>query len=354
MTRVRGAVPFVVGATVTIACATYVLKPDANRGRDRITFSHERHAKAKVDCATCHESVYDATDLKAQSLPAEKKCLECHKEQKANGNCSFCHSDVRFASHWEKPEPQLNLSHAKHIELVKEDCTACHLQLPEPGKPAVAPPMATCLNCHEHHEQYAGGTCTNCHVDLAKFPLKPISYFSHQGNFTRNHSDAARSATSSCGHCHEQTFCQDCHAKTVPFPVEVMLAERVDRNFIHRPDFLSRHSIEARGDEALCQRCHGPSFCVSCHARQNLTPLGSNPKNPHPPGWNNPGAGDFHGRAARNDIVSCASCHDQGSRSNCVDCHRVGGIGGSPHPPSWSARHGRDEIRRNSMCVACH
>jgi len=352
--RFHGILPFLVGVLVTLACATYVLKPDANRGRDKIGFSHERHAKAKLDCATCHDTVYDATDLKARHLPPEKKCLECHKEQKANGNCAFCHSDVRFAGPWEKSEPQLSMSHAKHIELVKEDCTTCHLQLPEPGKPAAAPPMGTCLNCHQHHEQYASGTCTNCHLDLTRFPLKPISYFSHEGNFTRNHSGAARSSTTSCVQCHDQNFCQDCHAQTVPFPIEVMMAERVDRNFIHRPDFLSRHSIEARADEALCRRCHGTNFCISCHNLQNLTSASSNPKNPHPLNWNTPGSADFHGRAARNDIVSCVACHEQGSHSNCVNCHRVGGIGGNPHPPGWTGRHGHDEIARNSMCSACH
>ena len=103
MKRFHGVLPFLVGVLVTIACATYVLKPDANRGRDKIGFSHERHAKAKLDCATCHDTVYDATDLKARHLPPEKKCLECHKEQKANGNCAFCHSDVQFAGPWKSP-----------------------------------------------------------------------------------------------------------------------------------------------------------------------------------------------------------------------------------------------------------
>jgi hypothetical protein len=77
-------------------------------------------------------------------------------------------------------------------------------------------------------------------------------------------------------------------------------------------------------------------------------------RSPHPPGFSFPGSPDFHGPAARRDIASCASCHDQGAASNCVSCHRVGGIGGNPHPASWLARHDAREIAGNGMCLACH
>jgi hypothetical protein len=125
----------------------------------------------------------------------------------------------------------------------------------------------------------------------------------------------------------------------------------VDRAFIHRDDFLSRHPLEARADEASCARCHGNDFCSSCHQKNGLTPGAANGVNPHPSGF---GLGPAHGAAARRDINSCAACHDQGAASNCVSCHRVGGVGGDPHPPSFSARHPREEISRNAMCQTCH
>ena len=41
-------------------------------------------------------------------------------------------------------------------------------------------------------------------------------------------------------------------------------------------------------------------------------------------------------------------------RSICIDCHKVGGVGGDPHPAGWTNRHPRDEINRNPMCLTCH
>jgi len=52
--------------------------------------------------------------------------------------------------------------------------------------------------------------------------------------------------------------------------------------------------------------------------------------------------------------ASCASCHDQGAQSNCVQCHKVGGIGGDPHPPGFRSRHNLNEARSDGRCVACH
>jgi hypothetical protein len=60
---------------------------------------------------------------------------------------------------------------------------------------------------------------------------------------------------------------------------------------------------------------------------------------------------EFHGDAARRDIVSCASCHDQGANSNCITCHKVGGTAGrSPHPRGWNPTTSKD----TKMCKMCH
>jgi hypothetical protein len=326
------------------------------RGRgDKILIPHDRHLQAKVDCVVCHESIYDAKNLQGDFLPSEKVCLQCHRDAKEQGRCSMCHTDVKRAGPFRPTEQNVRLSHADHIERVKEDCRVCHKTLPSPlrtpdGKPA----MAACLGCHEHKQDYDDGKCNKCHRDLSRYPLEPITGFSHQGNYVKEHATDARSASDRCAKCHEQTFCADCHARTVPIKIEDRLPERVDRDFIHRDDYIGRHSIDAQAEPATCRRCHGTSFCESCHQAQNLTPQSANPRDPHPSGWAFPGSAQFHGTAARRDINSCAACHDQGAKSICVDCHKVGGVGGDPHPPGWSAHHGRDEILHNGMCRACH
>jgi hypothetical protein len=325
--------------------------------KDHIRIPHAVHAKAQVNCITCHEGVYDETALgtAAEALPSEDTCLQCHKEQKEKNNCGFCHTDVQHAAKHALAEGLVKMNHQKHIERVKEDCARCHTELPEPFVTETTPPkMSECLGCHEHAQEYAQTQCAGCHPTLNRIALKPLSDFSHQGNYIRRHGGDARSSAENCAQCHDQTFCSDCHAKTVATPIEVKFPEAVMAQYIHRNDFLGRHSIEARANEASCRKCHGTDFCQSCHEAQNLTPIAANPRDPHPIGWTIPGSGDFHGEAARRDIASCASCHDQGPRSNCVGCHRVGGIGGNPHPSSWLSHHDHKEIQSNGMCTTCH
>jgi hypothetical protein len=339
-----------------IGCASCTLwLRDPLRLGDHIRAPHDRHAAAKVDCLVCHESIYDAKTLEGQFLPSEKVCLGCHREAKEQGRCNLCHTDVRRAGPWPQLQSTVRVSHSDHIERTKEDCKTCHKQLPNPLRTtAMSPSMQACLGCHEHRRDYDQGRCNKCHTNLERYPLEPIADFSHAGNYVQTHMDDARSAADRCATCHEQTFCADCHAKTAPMKIELKLPERVDADFIHRGDYVGRHAVDAQGEPATCRRCHGSSFCDSCHRANNLTPFGTNPRDPHPLGWAFPGSAQFHGTAARRDITACAGCHDQGARSICVDCHKVGGVGGNPHPLGWTDRHPREEIGRNGMCLACH
>lgn len=321
--------------------------------QEQIRAPHTRHKEADVDCATCHETIFESETVDGTpDLPKEKVCLSCHKEEKVEkNNCAFCHTKKDPGTYPERVR-WVKFNHAKHMEPAKEDCSVCHKELPNPFRTdLVRPTMDTCLGCHEHQQQYDKGNCDVCHKDLTVYQLKPISDFSHRGDWTENHRLEARSTDANCSMCHEQTFCSQCHAaKTTAAKPEFIMPERVDRNFIHRNDFLSRHPIEARADEASCLRCHGVNSCQSCHAQNGLSP--QNPGvDPHPPNF---GDGSVHGPQARRDIVSCAACHDQGAASNCVSCHKVGGIAGNPHPMSWTVRHGREEIGRNAMCQVCH
>lgn len=345
--------PLWVGAFTGAACATLLSGLSPTMGGDRLRFTHARHKEAQVDCVACHEPVYDATDLTERHLPPEAKCMECHKAEKAKGNCQMCHTDVAAIGPRAPRDPHLNFDHAKHIERVEEDCTRCHVQLPELASPAAPPTMAACMSCHEHQVHYDDGQCGVCHKDLWDRPLKPTSVFAHDGGFLRGHSSAARSAGAACSQCHDQTFCSDCHGRTNAVTPEFKMMERVDRLFIHRADFIARHAIEANADPASCSRCHTTASCETCHAARNRDPGSANPRGLHPAGWAFPGAAEFHGDAARRDIQSCAVCHDRSGHSDCIDCHRVGGVGGNPHPPGFLVRHPKVD-RNNGMCLECH
>ena len=158
----------------------------------------------------------------------------------------------------------------------------------------------------------------------------------------------ARSQARSCQQCHADSSCSECHSQVAPTVNARLFPEAVERPLLHRGDWRTVHAIEARADGDTCLRCHQPRQCVRCHEQHGLVSGVAGGRAPHPPGWATPG-GAFHGDEARLQIESCAACHDQGAASNCVRCHRVGGIGGNPHPPGWD-----NEDVGEPMCQICH
>jgi hypothetical protein len=346
---------------------------ETNEAPRATLFPHDRHGG--FECVDCHTGIPKSVKLGESPLPGRAKCEECHEI----GNPQDEQSKKARAAADElgKTRPpreyQITMNHQDHLGRIQEKditklCQTCHQQLLNPG-PAVdvTPPMSSCTACHHHKQAVAEARCSPCHVSLRRYPLKPIEQlagFSHQGNWIREHRDIAKNGAETCAQCHDQTYCSQCHANaTVPFRPEVRWPERVQTDFIHRGDYVSRHQIEAAAQPGSCRKCHGSYFCDSCHREQNLSPrtnaTGRRVNNPHPEGWARPGSGEFHGTAARQNIVTCAGCHDQGSASICVSCHRSvapgqAGIGGSPHPPGYGNKHPRSDIPKNGACVACH
>ena len=334
------------------ACATMLGTRRAKQPGEEIRQSHAAHKD--LPCVMCHEEVPEAKTVTDRLRPPEAKCLECHGDKKDQKECGYCHTAPAHAGPYPAESHTIIISHQNHLKLVNDDCTACHVKLSEYARPGPTPPtMKSCTKCHEHRVDFDEGRCGTCHTDLKRFPLKPVAEFSHAGDFIRQHASVAHVTADACTQCHDQTFCADCHAQTAPMRVELKFSENVTSDFIHRGDYLTRHSIEARSDPVLCQRCHGTSFCSACHDQENVGPGGSNPRRPHPPGWAFAGP-TSHAVAAQHDIVSCASCHDQGPNSNCVGCHRVGGVGGNPHPMQWQQKHSLPEAYGTAMCQYCH
>jgi hypothetical protein len=309
-------------------------------------FPHSTHVDAGIACAACHAPVADAREIG----PTTHVALPTGAAAEA---CTPCHDKPPPAPPPRHIERTLTFSHADHLPYVNGDCRRCHATLVEAGdRAAPVPPMATCTACHNHAMDYAQAKCMPCHVDLKRYPLKPIADFRHAGDFLRIHGQMAKTDVATCAACHEQTSCAECHAATTrPLKPDLIWPEKVAAAFIHRGDYVSRHTIDASADPASCRRCHGSAFCDACHAEQKVsqrTAAQVGGRNPHPAGWN---AGLVHGPAARNDIVSCAGCHDQGASSTCVACHR----NVNPHPPDWAQHHNKtSDVSANSMCRVCH
>jgi hypothetical protein len=326
------------------------------------TFPHSTHVDADVACTACH------TVEKSTKLPVGARDIRIPPVTKTDP-CKDCHDKELTYKPPVRQEPfRVQFDHAAHLPRVKGECKRCHAKPPEQGdKVAQGPPMATCTGCHVHQQAFNEARCMPCHVDLKGY--KPETAFKHQGEWLRQHGALARPSGESCAACHDQTYCAECHSpQTAAARPSVVYPERVERAFIHRGDYVSRHMIEAASAPASCRRCHGSAFCESCHEQQGLSKLDPSlgtsntnlrrPKSHDRADWVNvPGGGTpAHGQAARRDINSCAACHDQGAQATCVGCHRPGGVAGdkAPHPKKFLSKHDRGDIADNAMCRICH
>ncbi len=342
----------VAAAVAFSGCSAYKTRESRS---GKVAFPHSKHLG--FGCTDCHDTIAKQAKVEWSQLPTAAKCNDCHDPVKEPAVATAA-AGLRKPSDF--TDSKITCSHADHLPKVNGKCDGCHKVLSEPAqKASTTPAMAACTSCHYHAEEFAQARCQPCHVDLKSYPIKPVSAFAHVGNFLKDHGQYARTSAATCAQCHDQTYCAQCHAtETRPAKPSIIFPEKVQSDFIHRGDYVSRHQIEAQADPASCRRCHGSGFCQSCHEDQRLSSgknLGaSGTRNPHPQGWASPGSGQFHGPAARNNVVACAACHDQGAASICTACHRVGGIGGNPHPPGYTTQHPKADIATTPRCRICH
>jgi hypothetical protein len=339
-------------------CAARGQRGEGKQG-DEISFSHAKHVEQGAACTTCHKGVEGTDTLAGRHGPTMKDCAECHSEATDKAKCGLCHRDATRAKagqSWRPPTEKLRFSHRTHAKRAK-DCLGCHAGAAiATTLPAITPPKmrGDCFGCHNHLKDYRELRCNGCHQTLSRYPIASVSSFNHEGNFLRQHGRWARAQSDVCASCHNQSYCAECHSERSTVLPGVKQAERVDRQFIHRGDWLGRHPIESRAAPSSCARCHGTKSCDRCHQAQGISAAASGTgRSPHPPDWLNPGSPNNHGGEARRHIAQCAGCHDRGAMSNCVRCHRSaskGGLGLRPHPPGWN-RGGKSS---NPMCLICH
>ncbi len=335
-------------------CST--LRGESHKGK--IIFSHAQHL-AQGDCADCHGEVAKSTGAtRGGFIPkGHEGCSKCHEDEVKN-KCEMCHRGARTGVALQRTDRHLRFSHAAHTAKVKE-CATCHPKEKQGG--AFVPGHATCNTADCHRGTYKRLACDQCHENLNRYGRQPVSALAHGPGFAKEHGTLAKQSAKACAQCHDQTYCAECHGQgTQAARPSVLYPDEVDRRFIHRGDWMGRHMIESRAAPDTCYKCHGQRFCRACHALSGVADAparnlkGGITRAHHPGGWMQIGSPDHHGRQARRDIGTCASCHDKGSQSNCVGCHRVGGSGGNPHPPGWSWRNKTAQCRQSGMCASCH
>jgi predicted CXXCH cytochrome family protein len=297
------------------------------------------------DCPTC-VSCHDSSSPSSRSLaPDVSDCAPCHQHAAQVLSTALRVQDREHA--------QITFPHREHLALpqVKGQCVSCHAGVltPEPRGGGM-PGMATCLTCHQ--DDFDQARCRPCHVgdDLAR--LVPQSFMRHDVAWSRRHGAFAAARRPVCQQCHTESQCATCHDPSQTISVEARRPEVIASRGSHRGDFLSRHPIEARSSGPACLKCHTSSQCDACHVERGVSANARGSVNPHPDGWlgRDTQSRSFHGRAARRNATTCAACHEQGPASNCIQCHRVGGPGGSPHPGGWDSSQSQDAV----PCRYCH
>ena len=346
-------IPALLAAAALAACGYKPVEANPSK-QPKYEFPHSTHVDADVPCSACHDVA------KATKLDPDVRHVRLPANPSKTDPCSNCHDTNPKPPPTRPPEEyRLVFSHADHLPRVKGDCKACHQKLPETGDAAApVPPMGACTACHVHQQMFADAQCTRCHTDLKSY--KPETAFRHEGQWLRTHGQLAKPSAETCAACHDQTYCAACHSPaTAATRIEVQFPERVGASYIHRGDYVGRHTVEAQAKPQDCRRCHGSGFCDACHAANGFSPSAiGNIVRPvsHGSGW--VGGPNRHGQEARRDVSACAACHDQqGPKNTCVGCHAVSastGTGINPHPASFLGNHSLGDVSKNSMCRACH
>jgi hypothetical protein len=300
----------------------------------------------KPNCLNCNSCHAVSKRDRSHKLPPGQICAECHRDESHDILAVLETKPVRVSG-------SIHFDHDQHLAMgpIQGQCVPCHAGVVKAGQPTL-PAMTQCLSCHEHQEEWDRGVCTPCHAATDLRRTMPQTFLRHDQGFARRHGVLAQQQENLCQACHSQSSCDDCHDITQNLSVERRRPEAIERNFVHRGDFMVRHAIEAESQPSRCMRCHTVETCDACHVARGVSANRVGGRNPHPPGWvgTNPDSRSFHGREARRDILSCAGCHEQGPATNCIRCHKVGAFGGNPHPGGWRST----QSEGSGMCRYCH
>jgi hypothetical protein len=323
----------------------------------------------KSDFLSVHGSAARATGANCAMCHARESCARCHLDANQSPVILTLASDSRVA-HLEAgkapgyPTPadhlvsEFELSHGPLAKSNIARCAVCHAR-------------PSCETCHTGdgarsainllqdahsagtrgvHLQRAAPSSPFASVHAVGSPLlrlaalqggtnsdsTPHRVLVHPSGFARTHGAMASSGELQCASCHAQRFCTDCH-----------VGELSARRY-HPNNFVSTHPAKAYGRDTECSSCHNTDvFCRSCHIQVGVAAksgIRSTVFHNAQPFWLLE-----HGRAARQDLTNCTTCHQQ---TYCLQCHSDVGSRINPHGPDFNAAA---MAKRNSqICLVCH
>jgi hypothetical protein len=331
------------------------LPKPVSHGRPDFLAAHGAAARANgMQCATCH---------------ARESCARCHVDATRSPVIQALASDARVARVVAGRAPtypvpathgaaDFGVAHGPLAMATGANCATCHAR-------------SSCATCHTGtgaaavlRDMPAGGDGSAPGVQLKRAiepgrPGVPAAAASvvaaawipqahaadstprrvrvHQPGFISAHATAAASGELQCASCHAQSFCTKCHA-----------GEKAARGY-HPANFVSTHAPQAYARDVDCSSCHNPqAFCRSCHIQSGLAPRSATQRSATfhnaQPLWLL-----LHGRAARQDLPSCTTCHQQ---TYCMQCHSQLGARINPHGPGFDAE--KMASRNGRICLACH
>lgn len=326
----------------------------------------EEHLALVVDCATCHLPLVRATGLTAADVAGLPRppghdaagFVLAHGDlaRERTGACATCHAEDSCA------RCHLNADRLPAIAALGTDARIARLVADRPGEWPEPPSHAAagwawthgneardspdgCANCHSQR------SCAACHTGggpaaVAALPtpggneprgveIADVRPVGHTADFATQHATAAAAQLVRCSVCHTERQCVDCHAGA-------------ERPRFHATDFVMRHGAEAFARDTDCAACHSSeAFCRDCHAGNGIAAAGRSNGAFHDaqPSWL-----IAHGLAARQDLESCTTCHEE---RTCLRCHSAKtGWRVSPHGAGFDPAHAADKSQQS--CGVCH
>ena len=348
-------VPLVQAVALTDSTIWRFPRPSSHDQPDFLSHHGPSVEEAQARCAVCH---------------ARESCTRCHFDADRVPAIAALGKDQRVlrlaagrpaaypvpASHLRGDWPYAHGSDAKaRIQScanchTQPSCVACHTgglganvirQLPEDHPEGPHGVQLRAAGAIWQAARPAGGPSysSGAYDTVPGAPVRtqaPLIVRVHPPGFATAHNAAATSRSTTCAGCHERRYCSSCHD-----------GEAANQRRFHPANFVERHPTDAYRRQRDCSTCHNPEvFCQGCHQNLGLESRGRLQVAFHTaqPLWLLQ-----HGRAARQGLESCASCHGQ---RDCMRCHSQLGWGVSPHGKDFDAA--RMQKKNPITCRYCH